>query len=87
MPGRDCMVGPAWSTPAAGRSSRSGEPELRAAVLHTGQPDLMSAWARSGWGSDDYEMWVRQRDLLPPGSPLWALAQGQIARLDRELGR
>jgi hypothetical protein len=60
--------------------------QLRAGVLHSGQPDLMSAWTRSSWGGDDYEIWLRQRDLLPPGSPLWALAQGQLARLDRELG-
>ena len=60
--------------------------QMRAAVLHSGQPDLMSAWTRSSWGGDDYEIWLRQRDLLPPGSPLWSLAQGQLARLDRELG-
>ncbi|GAB7007911.1 GAF domain-containing protein [Nocardioides sp. AN3] len=60
--------------------------QLRAAVLHSGRPDLMSAWTRSSWGGDDHEVWLRQRDLLNPRSPLWALADGQLARLDRELG-
>jgi hypothetical protein len=59
--------------------------ELRAAILHSGRTDLMSAWTRSSWGGDDYEIWARQRDLLPPGSPLWSLAQGQLTRLDRDL--
>jgi hypothetical protein len=61
--------------------------QLRAAVMHAGLPDLMSAWTRSAWGAGGYEMWMRQRDLLPPGSPQWALAQGQLARLDREFAR
>ena len=60
--------------------------QLRAAVLQSGQPDLVSTWTRSAWGADDYEMWLRLQDLLPPGSPLMALAGGQIARLDREVG-
>lgn len=60
--------------------------QLRAAILHADQPDLMSAWTRSAWGADDYELWARQRDLLPSGSPLWSLATGQLARLDREFG-
>lgn len=61
--------------------------QVRAAILHSNQPDLMSAWTRSSWGADDYEVWLRQRDLLSPGSPLWSLAQGQISRLDQELER
>ncbi|MET8520550.1 GAF domain-containing protein [Nocardioides sp. NPDC004968] len=60
--------------------------QLRAAVLQSGQPDLVSTWTRSAWGADDYEMWLRLRTLLPSGSPLLALADGQIARLDREVG-
>ncbi len=58
--------------------------QLRSAVLQSAQADLMSTWTRSAWGADDYEMWCRQRDVLAPGSPLRAMAEGQIARLDRE---
>lgn len=60
--------------------------QLRVALLRSAQPDLISTWTRSAWGADDYEMWTRLRDLLPPGSPLIALAGGQLARLDREIG-
>jgi hypothetical protein len=45
----------------------------------------MSAWTRSSWGSDDYEMWTAQRAAVGAGSPLLPLILGQIARLDREL--
>ena len=47
----------------------------------------MSTWTRSAWGADDYEMWTAQlRARSGPRSPLQPLVQGQIARLDRELG-
>ena len=75
---------PRSTAPGVVRLREALNEQLRAAVLHAGQPDLMSGWTRSAWGADDYEMWMRQRDLLPPGSPLWALTQGQLARLDRE---
>ncbi|RYE79175.1 MAG: transcriptional regulator [Myxococcales bacterium] len=58
---------------------------VRRAVLGSRSPDLMSTWTRSSWGSDDYDMWVAQRDLIGPGSPLLPLIGGQIDRLDREL--
>lgn len=60
--------------------------QLRTAVLASARTDLMSTWTRSAWGADDYEVWVRQSELLPTNSPLWALAHGQIARLDSEFG-
>ncbi|WP_141779646.1 GAF domain-containing protein [Nocardioides albertanoniae] len=76
---------PRSTAPGVVRLREALTEQMRAAILHAGQPDLMSAWTRSAWGSDDYEMWTRQRDLLPPGSPMWALAAGQLARLDNEL--
>jgi hypothetical protein len=77
---------PRSTAPGVVRMRESLTHQLRAAVLASGQPDLVSSWTRSAWGADDYEAWARQRDLLAPGSPLWALAQGQLARLDHELG-
>lgn len=76
---------PRSTAPGVARLRETLTEQMRAAVLHCGQPDLMSAWTRSSWGGDDYAVWLRQRDLLPPGSPLWSLAQGQLTRLDREL--
>jgi len=59
---------------------------MRQAILHSGSADLMSTWTRSSWGSDDYDMWLAQRDAIGTTSPLRPLVEGQIARLDRELG-
>ncbi|GAB4010998.1 GAF domain-containing protein [Nocardioides ultimimeridianus] len=61
------------------------ESMLRRAVLGSGAADLMSAWTRSAWGRDDYEMWEAQRRAVPATSPLRALVDGQLDRLDREL--
>jgi hypothetical protein len=58
---------------------------LREAVRRSGHADLMSTWTRSSWGADDYEMWIAQRDALGTTSPMLALVDGQLARLDSEL--
>ncbi|MCR1784649.1 GAF domain-containing protein [Nocardioides carbamazepini] len=58
---------------------------LRQALLRSRAPDLMSTWTRSGWGRDDYEMWLAQRAVVPASSPMRALVDGQVARLDAEL--
>lgn len=76
---------PRSTSPGVVRLRDEVESTLRSAVLHSGVPDLMSAWTRSSWGSDDYEMWTAQRAAVGAGSPLLPLILGQIARLDREL--
>lgn len=58
---------------------------LREAVRRSRQADLMSTWTRSSWGVDDYDMWLAEREALGTTSPMLALVDGQIARLDREL--
>lgn len=62
------------------------ERQLRAAVLCSGEVDLMAAWTRSRWGADDLEMWRRQAQLTDQGTPLHAIAAIEVRRLDRELG-
>jgi hypothetical protein len=59
---------------------------LRQALLRCAMPDLMSTWTRSGWGRDDYDMWLAQQRVVPLTSPMRALVDGQLARLDAELG-
>jgi hypothetical protein len=59
---------------------------LRESVRRSSQADLISTWTRSSWGSDDYELWLAQKDAIGPASPMLALVEGQLARLDRELG-
>jgi hypothetical protein len=77
---------PRSTAPGVVRVRENLEHSLRTALLRSGQADLMSTWTRSSWGSDDYEMWLAQREAVDPRSPMVALIDGQIARLDRELG-
>jgi transcriptional regulator of acetoin/glycerol metabolism len=60
--------------------------QLRHAVLHAGNVDLMIAWTRARWGADDLEMWEQEHRLLPSGSPLRSIAAAEIARLNAEYG-
>ena len=75
---------PASTAPGVVRVREYIEASLRQAVLDSGEPDLMSTWTRSSWGTDDYDMWRAQLDSLATTSPLRPLAAGQLARLDRE---
>ncbi len=77
---------PRSSAPGVVRMRESLEASLRHALLRCGAADLMAAWTRSGRGRDDYEMWQAQQRLVSAGSPMRALVDGQLARLDRELG-
>ncbi len=61
--------------------------QLREAVLRSGRAELMVAWTRARWGTDDLAMWERQLAVLPPDSPLRPLARAEIDKLDAEFGR
>ncbi|GAA3835858.1 GAF domain-containing protein [Nocardioides panacisoli] len=85
MRGYDGPVLPRSTAPGVVRIREELASNLRHALLRSGAADLMSAWTRSAWGRDDYEMWEAQRRNVPATSPVRALVEGQIARLDREL--
>jgi hypothetical protein len=85
MRGYDGPVLPRSTAPGVVQIREELASSLRHALLRSGAGDLMSAWTRSGWGRDDYEMWVAQRRVVPDSSPMRALVDGQIARLDRDL--
>jgi hypothetical protein len=76
---------PRSTAPGVVRLRENLEASLRVALLRSGQADLMSAWTRSAWGADDYDMWVAQRAAVDKRSPMLALIDGQIGRLDRDL--
>lgn len=76
---------PRSTAPGITRLRDESSMTLRQALLVSNSADLMSAWTRSSWGSDDYEMWLAQREAIGPHSPLLPLVDGQIARLDAEL--
>ena len=77
---------PRSSAPGVVRLRESVEQAMRLAIRRSGQADLMSAWTRSSWGADDYEMWQAQAEVTDRRSPLLALIEGQLARLDLEYG-
>lgn len=85
MKGYGGPVLPRSTAPGVVRLRESLAASLRQALLRSRAPELMSAWTRSGWGRDDYDMWLAQRAVVPATSPMRALVDGQIARLDREL--
>ena len=58
--------------------------QLRAAILASGELDLMITWTRSHWGADDLHMWQQQARRLPPTSPLRPMALAEAHRLDRK---
>ncbi|MBS2940051.1 transcriptional regulator [Nocardioides sp. J2M5] len=84
----------AYRGPVLPRSTAPGVVRLREQLHHSvrggllacREPDLMASWTRSAWGADDYEMWLAQLDVVAATSPVRALVEGQVARLDRELG-
>lgn len=76
---------PRSTAPGVERLRAGLEAALRQALLRSREPDLMSTWTRSSWGADDYEMWAAQRDVIGPRSPIRALVDGQLARLDHDL--
>lgn len=77
---------PRSTAPGVERVRGDLEAGLRHALVRCGQADLMSVWTRSSWGRDDYDMWSSQRRVVGTTSPLLPLIEGQLARLDRELG-
>ncbi len=85
MRGYDGPVLPRSTAPGVVQIRQELASSLRHALLLSGTGDLMSAWTRSGWGRDDYEMWAAQRRVVADASPMRALVDGQLARLDREL--
>lgn len=85
MRGYGGPVLPRSTAPGVVRLRESLAASLRQALLRSGAPDLMSTWTRSGWGRDDYDMWLAQRSVVPASSPMRALVEGQIARLDADL--
>ena len=77
---------PRSSAPGIERVRGDLEAGLRQALVRSRQADLMAAWTRSAWGRDEYEMWSAQREVVGRTSPMLPLIEGQLARLDRELG-
>ncbi|MET0788816.1 MAG: GAF domain-containing protein [Cellulomonas sp.] len=60
--------------------------DLRAAVLASPQPAVVSRWLASDDGADDWQAWERLAWLAPKGSPVHVRATGRLDLLARRLG-
>jgi GAF domain len=77
---------PDSDAPGVVRRRERLEVQLRNAILASGSADLMLTWTRSRWGADDLQMWEQQAAALGSGSPLRAIADAEVARLQDEYG-
>lgn len=77
---------PGSDAPGVVRLRRLLDGQLRAGVLATRDPALLSAWTRAPWGGDDLQMWEALTTLLPSGSPRRPLALDRVHRLRGEYG-
>ncbi|MGI8459423.1 MAG: transcriptional regulator, partial [Propionibacteriaceae bacterium] len=60
--------------------------QVRDALIHAGDPDLLLRFADTAHGYDDDQVWRAVSDCLHPGSPRHDGVRAHLARLDRELG-
>ncbi|MGW8565065.1 GAF domain-containing protein [Isoptericola sp. NPDC055881] len=60
--------------------------EVRAAVLASGDPDVLDAWVCGTDGADDHAAWSRLLAVTPAGSPRAVRARARLTLLDAELG-
>jgi hypothetical protein len=76
---------PASEAPRVVTQRRWLEVQLRSAVLASGSPDLLSAWAER-FGFEDLQVWERLTAVLPAGSPRRAAAMARARELRAEYG-
>lgn len=60
--------------------------DIRAAVLASSLPGVLSRWVSSDEGSDDWQAWERLAWLAPRGTPAHVQAVGRLDLLGRRLG-
>ncbi|MBL7256814.1 GAF domain-containing protein [Paractinoplanes lichenicola] len=77
---------PFSDAPGVVKLRRLVDDRLRAALLATGDRDLLQRWLHSPWGADDLEIWEAYAHLLPPTAPARPLALTRVAELQREYG-
>jgi len=59
--------------------------EVRAAVLASGDADVLDAWVRGADGAEDLAAWTRLLVVAPAGSPQALRARARVTLLDAEL--
>lgn len=77
---------PASEAPGVVQRRTAVERQLISALLTSRDIDLLASATRSRWASDNLELWERQMELLPPGSPLATASREEVRRLRAEYG-
>lgn len=76
---------PRSGAPGVERARADLTADLRAAVLATGDVDVLEAWTLTDHGADDVEAWQRLVHLATAGSPRWHRARAHLAVVDSAL--
>ena len=84
LPAARCSRG--RSRPGVERAREELSAELRAAVLASPLPGVVSRWVASDEGADDWQAWERLAWLAPRGTPAHVQAVGRLDLLGRRLG-
>ncbi|VXB66095.1 GAF domain-containing protein [Aeromicrobium sp. 9AM] len=77
---------PASTAPAVEQLRDELHMYVRSCLLAADDADALLSFADTAHGRDDFEIWERVRQILPPTSPRHAQVAAHVARLDAELG-
>jgi hypothetical protein len=77
---------PLSEAPAIERTRRTLEQRVRAAVLASANPRLLSRWTNATWGRDDLQAWELLAKTAQAGGPTRAVARAETRRLAAEYG-
>ncbi len=76
---------PTSTAPAIERVRDELHMHIRSCLLGSDNADALLSFADTPHGRDDFEIWQRIQDILPPTSPRHAQVAAHVAHLDEEL--
>ena len=77
---------PASTAPAIERLREELHMYVRSCLLTSDNADALLSFADTAYGRDDFEIWERTLEVLPPTSPRFNQVAAHVAHLDEELG-
>ncbi len=77
---------PASTAPAVEQLRDELHMYVRSCLLAADDADALLSFADTAHGRDDFEIWERVLQILPPTSPRHAQVAAHVAKLDAELG-
>lgn len=74
---------PTSEAPGIEHTRRRIEQRVRAGVIASADPGLLTQWTSTPWGAEDLELWEKLVRVAPAGATR-TLAQGEVRRLTAE---